>query len=119
MDQDRLIHNYIVQTLKERLSREYKEIRDNVEAEEHEVNGVYPDLILGNHGLVLAACEVETDRSITPDEAEKWKSITESGTKLFLMVPSSKTKDVTSLLWEKGIADKVSLGTYEIKIRMP
>lgn len=119
MKQDSLIHNYIVQTLKDRLSKEYREIKDNTGEKRHEINGVFPDLILGNHGLVLAACEVETEESITPEKADDWKKIIESGTRLFLMVPATKTKDVTSLLWEKGLADKASLGTYEIRIRMP
>ncbi len=119
MDEEKLIHDWLVQNLKKRLSREYKEIKDNLEGNNHEINGVFPDLILGNHGMVLAALEVETETSIGPDAAKRWKSIIDSGTKLFLMIPGHKVKDVTSLLWENAIADKASIGTYEISIRMP
>ncbi|RMG04779.1 MAG: hypothetical protein D6726_02690 [Nitrospirae bacterium] len=119
MDEERLIHDWMCKTLKERLSGEYREIKDNISARENEINGVYPDLILGNHGLVLAVCEVETEGSINQEKVEEWKKVVSGGTKLFLMIPKQSTKKVTSLLWEAGIMDKVSIGTYEIQIKMP
>ncbi len=119
MDNERLIHDWMCRNLRDRLSREYREIRDNIFGRENDLNGVYPDLILGNHGMVLAACEVETENTITPEKAEDWKKVVSGGVKLFLMVPKESTKKVTSLLWEAGLMDKVSIGTYEIVIRMP
>jgi|Deesub1362B_J571_1020462.scaffolds.fasta_scaffold00061_84 hypothetical protein len=119
MEKERLIHDWLVETLKTRLSRDYKEIKDNLGKKKHEFKGQYPDLILANHGIVLAVVEVETEATISEEAANRWKEIIEAGVKLTLMVPKRSTKEVTSLLWEKGIADKVSIGTYDILINMP
>ena len=76
-------------------------------------------MILSNHGLVLAAVEVETESSITPEKAEKWKSLAQPGSKLIVMVPKSSSVKVMEMLWQKGIADRVGVGTYDIAITMP
>ena len=76
-------------------------------------------MILSNHGLVLAAVEVETESSITPEKAEKWKSLAQPGSKLIVMVPKSSRVKVMEMLWQKGIADRVGVGTYDIAITMP
>jgi hypothetical protein len=119
MNDERLIHNWMISHLKQRLSRDYKDIRMNLEGERmNEFKGHYPDLILGNHGLVLAVMEVETKESITPDKAEEWKSLSGLGVKLIIMVPRALKAKTLDLLWKAGIADKVSVGTYEININM-
>ncbi|GBE02895.1 hypothetical protein BMS3Bbin06_00651 [bacterium BMS3Bbin06] len=119
MDEEKLIHDWLVRKLKERLSRDYNEIQDNIEGQRHEFDDCYPDIILGNHGMVLAVLEVETEHSINSGKAAEWKRIAESGTKLILMVPKKSVKYVTSLLWEQGIMDKASIGTYDVVIAMP
>ncbi|NOZ26333.1 MAG: hypothetical protein GXO94_09630 [Nitrospirae bacterium] len=119
MDDERLIHDWLVRTLRSRLSREYKEIKDNLEGRKNEFNGYYPDLILGNHGMVLAVVEVETEKSISKEKASQWKAISGTGTKLILMLPKKTVKTVTEILWEASIADRVSIGTYDIVINMP
>ncbi len=111
VENENIIHGVIVDHLRQRLAREYREIKVNPPGD--------PDLILGNHGLVLAAVEVETEKSMTPEKAEKWRIMAQSGTKLILMVPRHSKAKVTEILWQKGIADKVSVGSYEIVISMP
>jgi len=111
MDNEHLVHNLIVDHLRHRFRREYTEIKVNP--------GGGPDMILSNHGLVLAAVEVETESSITPEKAEKWKSLAQPGSKLIVMVPKSSSVKVMEMLWQKGIADRVGVGTYDIAITMP
>lgn len=111
MDNERLLHDLIVDLLIHRLSKDYKEIKVNPSGD--------PDLILSNHGLILALMEVETESSINPDRAEKWKEMFQPGSKLVLIVPKSAKMKVTELLWQNGIADKISLGTYEVVINIP
>lgn len=111
MEHERLLHRLIVEQLRHRLNREYKEISVNSEG--------CPDLVLANHGLVLAQVQVETENSITEARAEQWKGMAQPGVKLVLMVPRHSKARVTDLLWQKGIADRVSLGSYEISIQMP
>ncbi len=111
MQNEKLVHDLIVDHLKQKLSKEYKDVSINAEGN--------PDLILSNHGLVLANVEVETEGTINPEKADDWKGLAQSGSKLILMVPKNSKAKVTELLWQKGIMDKVSVGNYEIVINMP
>lgn len=120
MKDEKLIHNWMLSYLQDRLSRDYNEIRINREGgEKHEFKGHYPDLILANHGLVLAIMEVETEGNINAETAEKWKQMSALGVKLILMVPRHAKARVIDLLWKQGLADKASVGSYEISITMP
>ena len=111
MENEKLVHDLIVEHLKRKLSRDYKDVTVNPEGT--------PDMVLANHGLVLANLEVETDSTINPEKADAWKELAQHGTKLILMVPKNTKAKVTELLWQKGIMDKVSVGSYEIVINMP
>jgi hypothetical protein len=119
MNNEKLIHDWMVSHLKRRLSRDYDEIKVNLEDEKNEHDGFFPDLIMSNHGMVLAVMEVETEGSINEEKAAEWKKIAESGTKLILMVPKRTKAKVIDLLWKQGIADKASVGSYELNINMP
>ncbi|MBI4697377.1 MAG: hypothetical protein HY758_00250 [Nitrospirae bacterium] len=120
MDNETLIHNWLVTYLRRRLSRDYKDISVNLDGEKKNAfKGCYPDLILGNHGLTLAVMEVETEVSVTPEKAEQWKSLTGLGVKLIIMVPKPLKAKVVDLLWKNGIADKAAVGSYEMQINMP
>ncbi len=119
MDEEKLIHDWLVRTLKKRLSRDYKDIKDNIEGKKESFRGQYPDLILGSHGMVLSVVEVETESTITEEAAKRWKALVEGPVKLVLMVPKNSVKEVTTLLWNEGIAEKVSIGTYDMVIKMP
>jgi hypothetical protein len=111
MQKEKLVHDLIVDHLKQKFSRDYKEVTVNPEGD--------PDLVLANHGLVLAKVEVETESTITAEKAAKWKSLAQPGIKLFLMAPKHSKVKITDLLWENGIMDKVSVGSYEIVINLP
>ena len=111
MSNERLTHDMILDYLIKRLSKEYREIKVNPSGD--------PDLVLGNHGLVLAHLEVETEGTITPEKAEQWKRTAQLGTKLILMVPKHSKVKVMEILWQTGLADKVGVGSYDIQVQMP
>jgi hypothetical protein len=119
MQNEKLIHNWMVSFLRDKLSRDYTDIKVNLEETRNEYKGHHPDLILANHGLVLALMEVETEGSITPEKADEWKKLSGLGTKLILMVPKASKAKIVDLLWKKGMADKVSVGSYELTVSMP
>ncbi len=120
MHDEKLIHDWMVSHLKHRLSRDYKDIHINLNGEKkNEFKGHYPDLILGNHGIVLAVMEIETEKSVTPEKADEWKAISALGVKLIIMVPKPLKAKTVELLWQKGIADRTSIGSYDINIAMP
>ncbi|MEW5745920.1 MAG: hypothetical protein AB1805_10860 [Nitrospirota bacterium] len=111
MANERLLHDLVVDHLRYRLAREYGEITVNPSGT--------PDLTLASHGLVLALVEVETESTITPEKAAAWKTLAQPGTKLILMVPKHARVKVMELLWQQGVADRVSVGTYDLAITMP
>lgn len=120
MEYSDLIHDMILEHLRRKLSREYKEIGVNKHGEKKvEYKGHYPDMILGNHGMVLTLLEIETAESISEKQAENWKALSGLGVKLVLMIPKDMKVKVTELLWAKGMMDKISIGTYEIAVQMP
>lgn len=111
MNNEKLMHDLIVNRLRVRFSKEYSEIKINTEGG--------PDIVLANHGLTIALVEVETDRSINHEKAAKWKEMADSGSRLILMVPKAAKVRAMELLWKEGIADRVGVGSYEIVISMP
>jgi hypothetical protein len=111
MDNEALMHALIIDRLRGKFAREYEEIRVNTEGD--------PDIVLTNHGLTIAIVEVETENSITPEKAKIWQALMQSGSKLILMVPHNSKVKTMELLWQQGIAAKVGVGSYEIKITMP
>ncbi len=119
MNNEKLIHDWMVSHLKQRLRKNYDEIRINLGEEKNEFNGHHPDVIMGNHGMVVAIMEVETEGSITEERAGMWKTLSGLGAKLILMVPKVSKAKVIDLLWKQGLADKASVGSYEISVSMP
>ena len=120
MKNEKLIHNWMVSYLKDKLSRNYTDVKINIDGEKNnEFKGHYPDLILINHGLVMAIMEVETESTITSEKSAEWKTIAGLGSKLILMVPRSLKAKTIDLLWKQGLADKASVGSYDINVSMP
>lgn len=114
------LHDAIAQELRKRLRHRYRDIKMNLSGQrQHEFGGHYPDLILSEQGMVLALVEIETEGSFTPDKIEIWKGLVGSGPRLILMVPKDIKAKLTGILWDSGLADRVSLGSYEITINMP
>jgi hypothetical protein len=120
MDSEIIFHNWLLNYLKEKLAKDYSDIAINPEGDKkHPFQGCYPDMILNSHGLTVGIVEVETENSLTEDKAKTWKTLSQLNVKLMLIVPERLKMKVASLLWDYGIAQKVSIGGYEIKITMP
>jgi hypothetical protein len=119
MAKEAFFHDWLVSYLQGRLARDYKEIRANIGADKkHEFHGHYPDLILANQGMVLAIMEVETEETITAEQAELWQEFSGLGAKLILMVPNHMRPKVMDLVLQKGLAGKVGVASYEITVKM-
>ncbi len=119
-DSEAVLHDVVAAEIKKKLKHLYRDIKQNPSGEKlHEFGGQYPDLILSEQGMVLAVVEIETENSITPDKINVWKAMSGSGARLILMVPKGVKPKLSSMLWDTGLAGKVSLGSYEISIDMP
>lgn len=111
-------HDWMVSYLKRKLGRDYKDLKANIGEQRYDFKGHYPDLILASHGMTVALMEVETEESLGPEQAKRWKELASLGPKLILMVPAHTKTQVADLLWKEGLAGKVSIATYEVVIRM-
>lgn len=112
--------NWFIGNLKDKLSKEYSEVKINyIDDKTHEFEGHYPNLILSNYGMVMSIVLVLGDSDISADKVNKWKEMSTLGAKLTLMVPDRAKKKVMDLLWERMIAQNVAVGSYELKINMP
>ena len=100
------------------MGRDYRDRKANLGQERHEFKGHYPDLILASHGMTVALMEVETEESLGPERAQRWKDLSSLGPKLILMVPAHLKAKTAELLWKEGLAGKVSIATYDVVIRM-
>jgi len=119
MEYEDLTHEIILKHIAKELSKDYKDIGVNKQGEKNVAyKDHYPDMILGNHGMVLAVLELETEGSVSEKSAERWKTLSQLGVKLIIMVPKAMKVKATDLIWNKGLMGKVSLGTYDIVIKM-
>ncbi|MCX8031655.1 MAG: hypothetical protein N3A59_08790 [Thermodesulfovibrionales bacterium] len=105
------IKELIIKLIKNKLSKEYSEIRLNPNS--------YPDLILINHGFTVAVLQVETENTIEAHNTQRWRQIVQDNPKVIIMIPSSCKAKLIELLWAEGIFDRVNIGTYDIVIKMP
>jgi hypothetical protein len=129
MDDEKIFHDWLVEHLRARFSRQYTSVRvnradavggahDDAVGRTH-YQGCYPDIILENHGMVIGIVEVETEGTVCAEKAEVWKKEAALGVKLVIMVPEKSRARLTTLLWDAGIAANVAVGSYELRISMP
>jgi hypothetical protein len=119
MEHEDLTHDIILGHIEKVLSRDYKQIGVNRHGEKKAAyKEHYPDMILGNHGMVLALLELETEGSVSEKAVERWKALSKLGVKLTIIVPKAMKVKATDLIWKNGMMGKVSLGTYEFVIKM-
>ena len=119
MELEDLTHDIMLEYIKKELSKDYKEIGVNKNDEKNVAyKDHYPDMILGNYGMILSLLELETERSVSEERAERSKILSKLGATLIIMVPKNMKVKATDLIWKKGLMGKVSLGTYEIVIKM-
>ncbi len=114
------LHDAIVLEVRKKLSRRYGDIKVNLSGKkEHSYKGQYPDLLLGEAGMVLALLEVETEETLGPERPQHWKALLETGLRVILLVPKHAKAQVMELLWQHGLAERLALGSYEVQIAMP
>lgn len=113
------LREWLIRTLERRLGRDYKGLKANAGEKVHEYKGHYPDLILESHGVTVGLMQVETEETLQdPERPKMWREMAALGPRLTLVVPSSAKAKVTEILWNEGLAGKVSLATYELVIRL-
>lgn len=110
-------HDWLVNYIKNMLKNKYKEIKANVGKKEYEYKGHYPDIILATGGFTIGIVEVVTNTEINKEQIEKWKALASLDTKLTLMIPEMLKPKIADILWKEKIMDRISIATYEIKLK--
>ncbi len=111
------MHDLIVSTVREKLMKEYSEIRVNfLNDKKNEFHGYYPDIILISHGIVVGIIEVEIDAALKKEKIEIWKEMIDKGIRFTLLVPESEKVKATELLWQAGLMGKVNIRTFDIRL---
>lgn len=78
-----------------------------------------PDLKILSYGIVIGYIDIITEKEISQERIDKWKELLSKGNKLIIVVPKDEKLKLTEILWKEGIAEKVSIGTYEIVLTLP
>ena len=83
----------------------------------------YPDIVVVSRlRKALLICEVETESSVTEEEADQWQDYASLGVPFYLYVPSSKVVEAESLIHARGLSGAIrglraySLGRADITI---
>ncbi len=114
---EQFLHDWVIGKIKEKYSRLYKEVHTNLgEEKSFELKGYYPDVVFVNYGQTVLVAEVETQETINEAEAEEWKTLSNLGAQLVLVVPKEMQNAAREICWKKGIAAKIKIGFFEVTL---
>ncbi|MDI1472075.1 MAG: hypothetical protein QMD43_01870 [Thermodesulfovibrio sp.] len=105
--------------LKELLTYYLKQKLNKLQQQIEPVENPPPDLKILTYGMTLGYMDIITEKEIMPEKINKWKEIISEGNKLIILIPKEEKLKITELLWKEGIAERVSIGTYEINLFLP
>ena len=116
---DQFLHDWVIEKLKEKYSKLYKEVHINPGEEKNfEYKGHYPDVVFVNYGQVVLMAEVETGETINEEEVSVWKELSGLGVQLVLLVPKEMQNAARDICWRSGIAAKVKIGFFDVVLNI-
>ncbi len=111
MSMDRHLKELLIHHLKQKLIK----VKQDLEP----VHEPPPDLKILSYGMTIGYIDIITEKEINLNRIEKWKQLISEGQKLIIVLPKEEKLKITELLWKEGLAEKVSVGTYEISLFLP
>lgn len=111
MSLEKHLKELLIQQIKQKLSK----IKQDIEP----VPEPPPDLKILSYGIVIGFIDIVTEKEISLHRIDKWKNLLSQGNKLIILIPKEEKLKITEDLWKEGIAEKVSIGTYEINLLLP
>ena len=113
------LHDWVIRTIAGKYSRIYTDIQINPGDEQNfEFNGTYPDVVFINYEQVTQIVEVETADDVNNDRIDHWKSMSDLGAQLVILVPKESEKEMRNISFDSGLAAKVKIGTYDVDIKI-
>lgn len=111
MNEEKILKDYIIHKLKLRLQRLKQDIEPYPTPP--------PDLKIQSYGITIGYVDIIVESDIPNHRIEKWKELVSKGDKLILIVSKEQKLKLTEQIWKAGIAEKVSIGTYEFTLLLP
>ncbi len=116
---EQFLHDWVIRKVHEKYSRQYSKVHINPgEEKNYEFGGAYPDIIFENYGQIVQVVEVETKETINEERAKKWKSLSELGAKLHLLVPQNMQNAARDICWKSGLMAKVKIGSFDVNLNI-
>ncbi len=111
---ERLIHDLIIQEIKNRYIKIHKEVHINPGEEKNfAVEGYYPDIIFGGYCQIIQFIEVETENNPSKERIAYWEKLAKLGIPFSILVPKRNQRTLTDLLWKTGLMGKVKVATFD------
>lgn len=111
---EHLSHDLIILQTRDFLLKKYKDVHINTGNQRNfEIKGFYPDIAAGGYGQITQIIEVETEDTLSPESAERWKKASETGIQTVVLVPKHSQKKLTDILWKSGLT-RVKTAMYEM-----
>ena len=111
------LHDWIIEEIEKKFSKEYNEIKVNkLNEKNYEFKGSYPDIIFGNYGQIVMIGEAETESDINENIIEKWKIPQSLDISCIVFVPKNKLKDARDLCWNNQLVERFKISTYSVEI---
>ena len=116
-DRDLFLHDWVIDEIHSKYSREFTEIRVNKSSsKEHQLEGQYPDIIFGNHGQVVMIGEVEVESTLNESSIKRWKDLQSIGYQLIIFVPKSRLKFARDFFWDNKLIEKIKISSFSVEI---
>ncbi|MCX8012132.1 MAG: hypothetical protein N3A64_03135 [Desulfobacterota bacterium] len=111
---EQLIHDLIIQEVKNRYIKIHKEVHINPGEEKNfEVQGYYPDIVFGGYGQIIQFIEVETENNLSKERVAYWEKLAKLGIPFSILVPKRNQRTLTDLLWKTGLMGKIKVATFD------
>ncbi|MEN2994141.1 MAG: hypothetical protein ABDH19_02185 [Thermodesulfovibrio sp.] len=111
MSIDKILKELLIHQIKQKLNRLQQEIQP--------VETPPPDLKVLSYGMIIGYIDIVTEREIPQERLNKWKKLISENNKLIILIPKEEKLKIMEILWKEGIAEKVSIGNYEINLSLP
>ena len=117
-NKDDFLHDWVVQEIKKKYSKEYNEIKINtIDKKINAIsNNLYPDIIFGNYGEIVMIVEVETVLEPLESIISHWKELQKTNISLIIFVPKDKLKEARDICWNNQLIERVKVSTFSVEI---
>lgn len=109
----------IEKSLKELLIHQIEQRLNKINQKVEPLSETPPEMKILSYGMTIGYIDIVTEKDLKPERIEKWKNLVSKGEKLILLIPKEEKLRIADMLWKEGLAEKVSIGTFEINLFLP